>query len=529
MEKRVLLAISISLLFLISYSSIVQRTPKNKKEGYFTYQSVNKEDAKHEEEVIGRTTVPPVALIVSRDKSFNFDASLFNGEFNLNGGSLDRLNLGERSRYLPVTGILKIFGQESFTYSVNQIGQKIIMENVQDGLLYRKIYLFNKGNNLINCEIQIINNSALSKKLSLDFYAFEIDSINLDKKLFHDRDRPLFEYSIASLEKIVRKDSASKFSEKEKVSRDIPVKWVGFRDRYYALIVKPLFENAGYDVSPDGTNRLKVVVKSKEIELKPSEQRSYQFVLYFGPQDINSMKGFGQGFEGVVSFSNFGIINWLAFGIYFSIEILHKFIGNWGICIILISILIYLILYPLTIKSMMSMKKMQNLQPKINKLKEQHANNPQKLNKEVMELYKENKVNPLGGCLPIILQMPIFIGLYQVLWRAFFLKGASFLWIKDLSEPDRLYIFPFSLPIIGNELNILPIAMMLIMFVQQKITTKNMILTDESQVTQQRIMTTFFPIFLGFIFYKFSSGLTIYFTVFYLFSVFSQLKMSKVK
>ena len=184
----------------------------------------------------------------------------------------------------------------------------------------------------------------------------------------------------------------------------------------------------------------------------------------------------------------------------------------------------------MTFKSMHSMKKMQSLQPKINQIREQHKNNPQKLNKELMELYKEHKINPLGGCLPLFLQMPIFIALYQVLWRSVSFKGADFLWIKDLSEPDRLiYPMPFTLPILGNEFNILPVLMMIVMFFQQKLSMKNTVVMDPSQAAQQKMMMYFFPVFLGYIFYKFSSGLTLYFTIFYILSTFTQFKMAKVK
>jgi YidC/Oxa1 family membrane protein insertase len=178
---------------------------------------------------------------------------------------------------------------------------------------------------------------------------------------------------------------------------------------------------------------------------------------------------------------------------------------------------------------MVSMKKMQSLQPKINKLRERYNNNPQKLNKEMMDLYKEQRINPLGGCLPLILQMPVFIGLYQVLWRSVEFKGANFLWIKDLSEPDRLLIFPFSLPFIGNELNVLPVVMVVIMAIQQKLSAKSMVVSDSSQLAQQKMMMTIFPVFIGVIFYKFASGLALYFTLFYLMSTFAQWKMSKMR
>jgi YidC/Oxa1 family membrane protein insertase len=174
------------------------------------------------------------------------------------------------------------------------------------------------------------------------------------------------------------------------------------------------------------------------------------------------------------------------------------------------------------------MRKMQSLQPEMTILREKHKNNPQKINQEMLELYKKHKINPFGGCVFFILQMPIFIGLYQVLWRSVIFKGEKFLWIKDLSEPDRLATFPVTLPIIGNDFNILPLLMAIIMFVQQKVSAKNMAMTDPAQVTQQKIMMFFMPIFLGAIFYNFASGLTLYFTMFYLLSTVTQYKMSKL-
>ncbi|HRZ39539.1 MAG TPA: membrane protein insertase YidC, partial [Candidatus Omnitrophota bacterium] len=205
----------------------------------------------------------------------------------------------------------------------------------------------------------------------------------------------------------------------------------------------------------------------------------------------------------------------------------YKGISNWGICIILVSVLIYGLMYPLTFKSLLSMRKMQSLQPKIQLIREKYEDNPQKLNQEIMKLYGENKINPLGGCLPIFLQMPIFIGLYQVLWRSVWFKGSGFLWIKDLSEPDRFMVFSKQFPVIGSELNVLPLVMMVLMFVQQKMSTRNMKVTDPNQLAQQKMMTTIFPLFLGFIFYKLASGLSLYFTVFYLLSIVSQVLVAK--
>ena len=156
------------------------------------------------------------------------------------------------------------------------------------------------------------------------------------------------------------------------------------------------------------------------------------------------------------------------------------------------------------------MHQMKKIQPHIQKLKEIHKDNPQKLNKEMMELYKKYNVNPLGGCLPMLLQMPIFIALYQGLMKSIELKGESFLWIKDLAQPDAVPL-PFSLPVIGSSINILPILMVIVMVLQQKITQglTGSALSDE-QASQQKMMMVIMPLMFGFIFYKMPSGLVLY-------------------
>ena len=169
------------------------------------------------------------------------------------------------------------------------------------------------------------------------------------------------------------------------------------------------------------------------------------------------------------------------------------------------------------------------MQPKVEALRKANKDNPQKMNKEIMELYKEHKVNPLGGCLPLLLQMPIFFALYNALMRSIVLKGAKFLWIKDLSEPDRLWIFPASwpnLPILGNELNILPIIMAIGMFVQQKISS---ISSGGAAAEQQKIMLILMPIIFGLIFYRMPSGLVLYWFVNSLLMLIFQLRMNRAR
>jgi YidC/Oxa1 family membrane protein insertase len=154
------------------------------------------------------------------------------------------------------------------------------------------------------------------------------------------------------------------------------------------------------------------------------------------------------------------------------------------------------------------MKQMQLVQPKVDRLRKEYKDNPQKLNKEMLELYKKHKVNPFGGCLPMLLQMPIFIALYQALMRAIELKNAKFLWIKDLSGPDRAFLLPRT----GIPVNILPILMAITMFFQQKLSTPSHASQDKEDTLyqQQKTMAIMMPVLFGVIFYNMPSALVLY-------------------
>jgi len=170
-----------------------------------------------------------------------------------------------------------------------------------------------------------------------------------------------------------------------------------------------------------------------------------------------------QGFFGVFKLWLLVALRWV-----------HKVTGNYGWSIILITCAVKLLFTPFTHMSFESMRKMQALQPKIKALQEQYKQDQAKLSKETMELYKRHKVNPMGGRLPMLLQIPVFIAFYQVLVQTVELKGAPFLfWIRDLSEPDRLWALPFSLPFLGDGVNVLPILMLLSMVWQQRLTPRN--------------------------------------------------------
>ena len=206
---------------------------------------------------------------------------------------------------------------------------------------------------------------------------------------------------------------------------------------------------------------------------------------------------------------NFGKLDVIGRFLVGALEMLYKVFKNYGVSIIVLTALINLILFPLTQTSYMSMKRMQLIQPQMNKLREQHKKNPEKLNKEMMELYKKHKVNPFGGCLPMVLQMPVFIALYVALSKSVILINSQLFWIKDLSSPDRLPL-PFAFPFVGTEIHVLPLVMVAGMFFQQRLTQLKMQGQDPAMESQQKMMTVVMPIMFGFIFYAMPSGLVLY-------------------
>ncbi|HIB05369.1 MAG TPA: membrane protein insertase YidC [Candidatus Marinimicrobia bacterium] len=220
----------------------------------------------------------------------------------------------------------------------------------------------------------------------------------------------------------------------------------------------------------------------------------------------------------IPSIMNFGIapIRPISKGVLWLLKFLHQFIPNYGLVLVLFSILIKIVVYPLTKKSYQSTKEMQAVQPLVAALREKHKKDPAKLNKATMALYKEHGVNPLGGCLPLLLQMPLLFALFQVFRSTIELRNAPFFWwIKDLSSPDIVYNLPFSLPLYGDHIAVLPIVMGFTMFLQQK-----MMPTQASG--QQKFMSYFMTGFFILLFNNFPSGLNLYYTLFNVFTILQQ-------
>ncbi len=254
---------------------------------------------------------------------------------------------------------------------------------------------------------------------------------------------------------------------------------------------------------------------------------SYSYELYMGPKYRETLVEIKESWGKVMNYGWFSLVsiflNWM----------MNNFAGwyqgvpnyAWGLAIISLTIFIRVILWPLHQKSTRMMKKMAKLQPKIKAIKEKYPNNPNKLNQETMKLYKEYQLNPMGGCLPMLLQIPIFFGYFKMLQSTIELRGESFLWIKDLSQPDTLFSFvlPFEIPFIGHyiPINLLPILMAVTMVIQ-------MSLTPASGDKMQRMMMKLMPLMFFAFCYNYAAALALYWTTQNIFSIGQTLLIQKL-
>ncbi len=294
------------------------------------------------------------------------------------------------------------------------------------------------------------------------------------------------------------------------------IDWVAIRTKYFTVAVIP--DEVKAEAVKLQAEQIDVGHEEKwkkygfDLKLLFNNQRvsKNNFKLYFGPLDYDIVKSYNINLEVMMD------LGWTLFRpfakiILWSFNGLRKVIPNYGFIIIIFSILIKIVLYPLTKKSYQSMKAMQNLQPLMQELNEKYKSDAQKKQKETMKLYKEHGVNPLGGCIPMILQMPLLIALFTVFRSTIQLRQAPFIWwITDLSRPDTIALLPFSVPLYGNTVNILPLFMGITMFIQQKISMKD---------PKQKAMVYMMPIFMTLLFNSFPSGLNLYYALFNLFSI----------
>ncbi|MBW2449173.1 MAG: membrane protein insertase YidC [Deltaproteobacteria bacterium] len=399
------------------------------------------------------------------------------------------------------------------TVNIQDAAQEITFAWKSDeGVVVEKTYTFSPDSYLIGLDVTIKNGSdrsiqdklfvALNSPAPTDkrMYGFEGPSALINEKL----------------EEIKIKDITEKNTYTGKVT------WIALQDRYFMMSVIPdqVEAEASMRLFLKEDNLLEAQYLNPAGDIRPGTQHTYQYSLFFGPKSMKILKKAGHDLGKAL---NFGWFTVLAKPCVWLMNRLYSVIPNYGIAIIILTLLIKIVLWPLGSKSYKSMSEMKKIQPLMKEIREKYKNDKKKMNEEVMGLYRTYKINPLGGCLPMVVQLPVFFALYRMLYQSIELRHAPFfLWIDDLSAPDRLFNFSFSIPFMEPPYGIpvLTIIMGATMLLQQKMSP------PMGDPTQAKMMM-FMPLIFTFIFINFSSGLVLYWLVNNILSISQQYYIQK--
>ncbi|MFA5146502.1 MAG: membrane protein insertase YidC [Candidatus Omnitrophota bacterium] len=519
MEKRLVLAVALSILIIVSFQYFFVKPPVRAPD----VKGVVKEDTAPVRAVVKEAAELPPSLeapsnIAFEEEELEADAGKYILTFSNVGGSIKKIRLKEHKNphstemldlvdltnpkmyvfsFSDSTGSLPF---DTIKYNIEKSGDDIIASARIGDIEVVKRYVLHNSKHIIELDIAIKNISGSSRSFGYRI----IGGSGLKEP---DPQDVRFIEVRSKVNGIILN---FKHPKKGRITNPGIVSWTAIKNKYFCIVMKPFgaTKDQFYSEAKDGL--FSTGIESPLIEIPSGSVVSQKFILYAGPSQISLLKEVGFEFAESVDYGFFGGISRALIAV---MRFFYFLLHSWGLSIILLSIFLNLILSPLTFKSFKSMQKMQALHPQMEKLKAQHKDNPQKLNKEMLELYKKYKINPLSGCLPMLLQMPIFIALYNALIRSIELRGSTFLWIRDLSLPDAVKI-PITLPIFGDSINILPLLMVGAMVLQQNMSTKQMgsAVTDE-QKQQQRMMLIVMPIVFGFIFYNMPSGLVLYWII----------------
>ncbi|MFH2011494.1 MAG: membrane protein insertase YidC [Pseudomonadota bacterium] len=536
MEKRALLAVVLSLLVLFSYQYFIgknKKMPINKevpqtkvteplKEGF--------EDKARKERITSKNGIPIVKaknITQKEEKEVTVKTDLYTAIFTTRGAKLkswklekykDKIGKDAQNIDLVVDGRSEGYplGLEFSKTNLNDIGEAIFevdkesisldaveeQESISfswtspEGIKIIKKFTFSAGKYLLAMNVNISNLS--DKEINGDTILSWKTKLDASNKV----DRYSFSGAAALVDGKLEEVKTKKLETDKTYSGTI--KWAGYEDKYFiSSIIPEEPRNIKLRMSKSSDDVVSVDL-IQPIELYSSGEIFYSYSLYLGPKDIDILKSVGADLQKALDFGWFDII---AKPLLIFLKYINKYTNNFGLAIIILTIVIKILFFPLTHKSYKSMKDMQKIQPLMLKLKKKYKDDKERLNKEIMLLYRSHKVNPLGGCLPMILQIPVFFALYKALLGSIELRHAPFIfWINDLSAKDPYYITPI---IMGAS-----------MFIQQKMTPT---VGDPTQAKMMLMM----PIIFTVMFLNFPSGLVIYWLVNNVLSIGQQFYINK--
>jgi len=401
---------------------------------------------------------------------------------------------------------------DSFVYDLvsdtrSAEGRRVAWELQLDQLTLRKTFVVPPAGNLIRVEQELLRDDVGLSAWGLSWAG----GLRMTEES-HGQRGPYFQASVFAEGKVQKKDPGK--VKEGSIAFPGHTGFVAVHNKYFVGAIVPQGDNQGpakvwraVSNVPDEPSMGGEILVQRTRGLAAD---AVGYDVYVGPLDFHRLKSHEIGIENIVDLG-WTWVRPLSRGILDLLIWLHGLIPNYGIVIVLFSLAINTLFFPLTYKSTKSMRDMAALKPRLDSLKEKYKKEPQKMSEATMKLYKEAGVNPLAGCLPLLLQMPIFFALYAVLFHTIELRQAPFFgWIRDLSQPDVLFHLPFALPFIGTGISLLPIVMGITSFFQSKAT-----MVDPNQ----KAMIYMMPVMMTFIFFTMPSGLVLYWLISNLYTI----------
>jgi len=348
----------------------------------------------------------------------------------------------------------------------------------QFGLLITRTYRFSPESYDVEMEVTLENKGQAPRNISWQV------GVGPGLDLFRTKSGPDKPLPIAYVGGEIDKLKVKNAGQSQNVGR---VDWVGIGDRYFLTALAGLEGQLTGFVRKDQASEYEVGLQAEAVTVVPNQIITYKLIAYMGPKEQDRLLSYDLGFDKSVSY---GWFSWLALPFLSVLNFFYNYLKNWGLAILALTMLVKLALFPISQNMYRSMKKMQSIQPQIQALKKKYKDDSKGLQAETMALYKQYKVNPMAGCAPMVIQIPVFFALYRVLYNAIELRGASFLYIPDLSLKDPYYITP--------------LLMGATMILQQR-------MSPTSADPKQAKMMMFMPIIFTAMFLNFSSGLVLYF------------------
>lgn len=538
MDRNLLLAFALSFAVLLVWSSLVEPPPPRDPAGaeQTTGDSPAPGDPTSLPEltpVEGDTPIAAPALVAPstpvKGRTIPIVTSLFEADLDTVGGGITRFELrkfhaSEREGGAPI-GL--VTGEEPFRTALitpfTELGLEprdlsranfevvratpsaVSFRYTQDGVSVTKDYRFDEERYAFELEVTVENGGG--RDIDPRFAVMWPVAPTTGNDFREQSVAALVDGSL-EFELVAGLGSGGWFSDdwREKALEGEATEWAGMQTPYFVAAMLPDVPSqsrARFLVTKPGESGLAALTFAP-VRLAPGQASSRLFTIYAGPKEEQRLAAVGPGLVDSIDLGWSWVkpltrfFNWL-------LSALHVFIPNYGWAIIVLTILVRLVTAPLTTKQMKSMERMRALSPKLQELKAKYGDDQQKQSEEMMKLYRNEGVNPLGGCLPMLLQLPVFIGLFYALRSSIALRQAPFIgWIDDLSAPEAL----FEIPGLGLPLRVLPLVMGASMLLQQKITPMSTM-----DPAQQKMMTIMMPIMMTVLFYQFPSGLVLYWMV----------------